>query len=484
SSGTIDTGIEVSGDDNVIGSAANEDRNVISPWHGTGVHVLAGSDRTTIENNHLGLDDSGSTIVGVDGVAGVLTDGDTDTLIQANLISGNTTGVILGNAATSTQAVVNANTIGLDITGLLARPNLGVGIDVQDAASATISNNTISGNGSHGVSAGVNATLLDITGNQIGLDGALSPTVGNGGDGVRLTGLITNASITGNDIAANTGLGIDLGGDGVTTNDAGDADTGSNGLANHPEVTATRTTGGSVTVDFDLDVSAGNYRVEVFTNPGGADPSGYGEGEVYESATVVAHGGTGSESFQITYSGAVGDVISLTATQDFGGSYGSTSEFSAMAEAVTLLDVNSTGDSDDATPGDGQCDTGGLNADGDPACTLRAAITEANALVGGATIDFAIPQTEPNWSALTTTFTISPATALPAVTGTTLIDATTQAEFAGVSRPVIVLDGGLLGGAEHGLEFATGAADSLVSGFAIGNFDGSGIRVAGDGLSI
>ena len=51
------------------------------------------------------------------------------------------------------------------------------------------------------------------------------------------------------------------------------------------------------------------------------------------------------------------------------------------ADAATFT-VNSTADAPDANPGDGVCDDGAGN------CTLRAAIEEANALVGADTITF------------------------------------------------------------------------------------------------
>ena len=43
-------------------------------------------------------------------------------------------------------------------------------------------------------------------------------------------------SIRRNVIYDNTGMGIDLGGDGVTGNDTGDADSGQNRLQNFPEI--------------------------------------------------------------------------------------------------------------------------------------------------------------------------------------------------------------------------------------------------------
>src|SRR5438105_10367963 len=56
--------------------------------------------------------------------------------------------------------------------------------------------------------------------------------------------------------------------------------------------------------------------------------------------------------------------------------------------------VNSTGDGDDAFPGDGNCET----QVGNGVCTLRAAIEEANAHAGGDGISFSIPTTDPGYS--------------------------------------------------------------------------------------
>ncbi len=64
------------------------------------------------------------------------------------------------------------------------------------------------------------------------------------------------------------------------------------------------------------------------------------------------------------------------------------------ANAPLLFTVNTTSDAGDATPGNGICDT----ASG---CTLRAAITEANAHAGPDTIHFAIPGNGPHTINLT-----------------------------------------------------------------------------------
>ena len=50
------------------------------------------------------------------------------------------------------------------------------------------------------------------------------------------------------------------------------------------------------------------------------------------------------------------------------------------AALAALIEVNTTGDADDSSPGDGVCD-GDAGASG-AQCTLRAAIRESNALAG------------------------------------------------------------------------------------------------------
>ena len=111
-----------------------------------------------------------------------------------------------------------------------------------------------------------------------------------------------------------------------------------------------------VTVDFELDAVAGDFRVEVFTNPAGADPSGFGEGEVYQASAVISHTGSGAESFQIVYAGSLGDEITLTATaQSVGPVYGATSEFS-QAALVVCSDLDSDGLCDSTEDANGDLD--------------------------------------------------------------------------------------------------------------------------------
>ena len=81
-------------------------------------------------------------------------------------------------------------------------------------------------------------------------------------------------------------------------------------------ITSAVAAAGTLSVDYDLDVPFGTYRVEFFVNPAGADLSGYGEGEVFAGADSIGHGGPGIESFNYRFVGAGGDTLTATATED------------------------------------------------------------------------------------------------------------------------------------------------------------------------
>ncbi|MCP3935197.1 MAG: hypothetical protein GY708_07475, partial [Actinomycetia bacterium] len=153
--------------------------------------------------------------------------------------------------------------------------------------------------------------------------------------------------------------------------------------------------------------------------------------------------------------------------------------------AVYVLDltgsvvVNSTGDSSDAIPGDGFCDTGGTNSAADPACTLRAAIEEANASLVVSKIAFDMPAGEAGHAA--GVWTIAPASALPAVTAPVHLDGSTQPgascdAASGLHTLNVFLDGTSAGAASDGLVVSGGS--TIVTGLAIDGFDDNGIELA------
>ena len=126
--------------------------------------------------------------------------------------------------------------------------------------------------------------------------------------------------------------------------------------------------------------------------------------------------------------------------------------------------VNSPVDTVDANPGDGVCADAGGN------CTLRAAIEEANALIGTDTIAF-------NFAGAGT-HTIRPFSALPAITDPVIVDGYTQPgsspnsngpELGSNTVITIELDGSGAGGVvEHGLRIDAGS--STIRGLAINRF--------------
>ncbi|MCA9067122.1 MAG: right-handed parallel beta-helix repeat-containing protein, partial [Planctomycetaceae bacterium] len=155
-------------------------------------------------------------------------------------------------------------------------------------------------------------------------------------DGVLIESTSTSNSLLQNSIYANAGLAIDLGPDGVTANDALDADTGANNLQNFPVLTNALAAGSTFTVSGSLNTEANKtYRIEFFASTA-ADGSGYGEGERYLGYTTVLTDGSGDATFHASLLASVtaGEFISATATEDLGGgSYSGTSEFALSIAA-------------------------------------------------------------------------------------------------------------------------------------------------------
>ena len=129
----------------------------------------------------------------------------------------------------------------------------------------------------------------------------------------------------------------------------------------------------------------------------------------------------------------------------------------------TTFTVNSTGDGADSNTGDGVCDDGNGN------CTLRAAIQEANR-VDGSFIEFNISGGG--------TRTIQPASSLPTITRTVLIDGFSQSG-ASSSNYRIELDGTNAGTNTNGLTIS--GTESWVRGLVINRFGGNGIVLQGSG---
>ena len=127
----------------------------------------------------------------------------------------------------------------------------------------------------------------------------------NKNDGISLaSGAGSGNAILGNIIHSNgttaAHLGIDLNEDGVTTNDAGDADTGPNNRQNFPVLSSSDADATQITIDGSLNSTAStNFRIEFFSSAT-ADPSGNGEGQTYLGFTTVTTDGSGNATFNVT----------------------------------------------------------------------------------------------------------------------------------------------------------------------------------------
>ncbi|HEX5079057.1 MAG TPA: right-handed parallel beta-helix repeat-containing protein, partial [Geminicoccaceae bacterium] len=133
----------------------------------------------------------------------------------------------------------------------------------------------------------------------------------------------------------------------------------------------------------------------------------------------------------------------------------------------TTYTVDSVADGADIDLGDGSC------ADAAGACTLRAALAQANASPGADTIAFAI--------AGAGVHTIAPASALPQVTDPVTIDATSQPGYAGT--PLVELNGqnalGAAGAQVDGLLVSAG--QTSVRGLALNRFSGWQLHLKSNG---
>ena len=135
-----------------------------------------------------------------------------------------------------------------------------------------------------------------------------------------------------NSFSNNGGLGIDLGGDGLTPNDSGDGDPGANNLQNFPELTSV-TTGTQTRIRGSLNSTPNSFFVLQFFANDACDGSGNGEGAVFLDSISAATDSSGQASFSLTSDTATttGQLITATATDE----NGNTSEFSSCFAITT-----------------------------------------------------------------------------------------------------------------------------------------------------
>ncbi len=334
---------------------------IINRWSGSGI-VLQGPNADSVVGNWIGTASNGTSPAGNGNGILILSSQHLiggSTAAERNVISGNTVGVNIGSTSARGNGVIG-NYIGTDRTGTLDVGNTNAGVRVIGeinfiGGTTPGTGNVISGNDQAGVALEGFATSNSVEGNAIGtnaartaaipngigvalglVDNASSNTIGgplagqgnliafNTGAGVVVAGSSTNNVISQNSIRDNGALGIDLGADGLTPNDAGDADEGGNDRVNFPVLTGV---GGGVQGTFN-SIPDTTFRIEFFGNVA-CDASGNGEGATFLGATTVGTDGAGNATIPL-FSAAAGQVVTATATDPSGN----TSEFSACVQPL------------------------------------------------------------------------------------------------------------------------------------------------------
>jgi hypothetical protein len=288
--------------------------NLVSGNTQTGITATG---TTVIVRNYVGTDSSGSVAIG-NGLHGIdLLNGSGHEVGRGsengNLISGNgNVGLYFGPLVT--DAAVAANFIGTDATGTSPLPNGAAGIRVDASAAVVIG----------GATSAVNVVAYNL------------------GPGVQVEGT-GSTDISRNAIFDNQGIGIDLGGDGVTPNDGGtppDTDSGPNGLQNFPVMTSAIAGGISTWITFSLQSTPNTeFRYDIYSSDA-PDPSGYGEGSVYvagfsastNASGLFEPGGVGLQSADAP----IGSWVTVTATSPDGETSEFSNAFQVTGDIVSL----------------------------------------------------------------------------------------------------------------------------------------------------
>ena len=205
------------------------------------------------------------------------------------------------------ENVIENTIIGTDLEGFINLGNAGAGVFIEN------SNMNIVGDAITG------------PGNTIAFNGSSGVVVVSG----------TSNFIDPNSIYSNIGPGIDLGGDGVTPNDDGDADTGPNNLQNFPEISDAHPIGPDLEITYKVPSAITNSAYPILVEFFKADSDGE-EGKTFLGSDTLQAINAGVEK-TITFTPAdtveVGNQIVATATD----SAGNTSEFSLAFDIVTSV---------------------------------------------------------------------------------------------------------------------------------------------------
>jgi hypothetical protein len=378
--GSKGNGITVnSSSNNIIGGTAPNSRNVISGIQAHGISIFGlNSTGNTIQGNFIGTNAAGSVGIG-NFLAGIFLGASNNTVggtvpSARNVITDNEYGGIVLQVSGTSGNIIQGNYIGTDATGSIAIGDVyNNGIAIFNSSNNNIiggtnpgARNVVSGNG-NGISIASSTDAPSgnvVQGNYVGVAADGVTPLGNFVEGIRLAGALNTTvggtnigagniiafngptaevgagtgvevlsgsgnSIRGNSIFSNGRLGIDLGNDGVTPNDAVDVDGGPNNRQNFPVITSVVSEPNQTTITGTLNSTPGTTFAINFYSNASCDPSGNGEGaRPFGLISIpVTTNANGNASFGVAISTPLpaGHVITATATDPSGN----TSEFSS-----------------------------------------------------------------------------------------------------------------------------------------------------------
>ena len=313
--------------DNIIGGSVSEEKNTISGNTETGIAIFGSANNNKILGNYIGPDASGLSNIGNGGSGIYLGEGASGNIIgdnvsgSGNYITGSSgwAGIAIEGVGTDNNLVIG-NFIGTNYKGEEGFGNR-IGVRIYNGAS----DNRIGGEEAKDGNIIANSTEEGVV---IYNDaGNTDPTTGN--------------MILSNIIYSSGGLGIDLGGDGVTLNDEGDLDSSPNNFQNYPVFDSLSFTPGNVTAGGYLNSLPGaTYTMQFFASKVG-DNTSYGEGQTLLGTKSFTTDSEGNVSFVSTFPilNRDGQVITAIATDPDGNS----SEFSKSIGGVKdhiLADIN------------------------------------------------------------------------------------------------------------------------------------------------
>ncbi|MBL7950886.1 MAG: HYR domain-containing protein, partial [Flavobacteriales bacterium] len=424
---------------------------VINRFTTNSINIAAGADNARIQGNFIGTNATGTAASGTGN--GIVVYGSNSQIggwggDERNQISGCTASpAIRLSGATCTGTQIRVNNVGLSSDGTTVIGGVQVGLRAE--------------NGS--------------TQNMVGETGCCyNQIAGCTNQGIVVDDAATRLDIKGNYIWGNGGLGIDLGNNGVTTNDLNDGDSGPNNLINFPVlVNAMSDLEGRVYVDFTYNGTPSTWiRFDFYAN---ANPDAtHGEGQLWIGTRYFETSPSGSDLFHATVGAwngiPAGTMISCTATNE---GLVATSEYAAnLACTGQKFMVTNT---NDVVNGDVSSVRNLMYSQGGDGVSLREAFLAANNNYDGWTanhIYFDLPGSGAQ--------TITPTSPLPPLTTATNVMGITDPEYS--STPVVHLVGTSAGAGANGVVFDAGWGG--LYGFAITGFGGNAITVNAPSIEV